>query len=196
MTALEEAAMGWASVVKYGIGGQAGADAQAALCRAAVQFAHDAATPIAPPEVERLSPLTDLTRAGLEASAREYDDREYPMTAAAIRAALALDDAVRARTTAIAHSASVVAHPPDAREVERDAARITLTKAQARHLLEWFGDDDEPDADETEMTIERRPDALVVCWFTDYPEEGYLPLDGPPQEGGNHHGAEVSADEN
>lgn len=68
---------------------------------------------------------------------------------------------------------------------EDQSPRITFTLEQAKRLVEWFGDDNDPDA---EITVAHFPAGKIVdddgkpepaglyCWFTDYPDEGSLPL--------------------
>lgn len=46
---------------------------------------------------------------------------------------------------------------------------LVITLRQAKALVEWFGGDD------SEMTVSKSGDSLI-CWFTEYPEEGHLPL--------------------
>ena len=46
---------------------------------------------------------------------------------------------------------------------------LVITLRQAKALVEWFGGDD------SEITVSKSGDSLI-CWFTEYPEEGHLPL--------------------
>ncbi len=71
--------------------------------------------------------------------------------------------------TAFAAGAAQAAATLATAQANHPEPSLVITLRQAMSLVEWFGGDD------TEMTVSKSGDSLI-CWFTDYPEEGHLPL--------------------